>query len=345
MFRRQRRTKEIPFSFDSFLDVVANVVGIIIRLILIVWVGARSYSTITPVTTKKAKSAIQSVAATPLPADPLQAELERGKRELEDLQARMLEQLRELQTTEEQEKSAAGEVEAALARSHHLDDESVQVERAVLDKKKAAEGAGLSLAALEQRRQKLQQEVLAVEKLPPQKKVLRYRTPVSEVVKTDEFFFECKDGRITFIDIGSLKAMAEMEIKSRVEELRSSGSIEGTTTSEGAFRIRYSLQVIGGLEGLRADVRSTLAVEPMLLTRGENADQALALGSQFRQIVDRLDPKLGAVTFWVYPDSFAAFRRVRDYLYERDIVVAGRALPLGASVILSSHGGSASRGQ
>src|ERR1700740_2756797 len=46
MLRRRRRTREIPFSFDSFLDVVANVVGIIIRLILVVWVGARSYSSL-----------------------------------------------------------------------------------------------------------------------------------------------------------------------------------------------------------------------------------------------------------------------------------------------------------
>ena len=46
MIRRRRRSREIPFSFDSFLDVVANVCGIIIRLILVVWVGARSYSSI-----------------------------------------------------------------------------------------------------------------------------------------------------------------------------------------------------------------------------------------------------------------------------------------------------------
>ena len=46
MNRRRRRSREIDFSFDSFLDVVANVVGIIIRLILVVWVGARSYGSL-----------------------------------------------------------------------------------------------------------------------------------------------------------------------------------------------------------------------------------------------------------------------------------------------------------
>src|SRR5215813_11435123 len=44
MRRRFRPAREIAFSFDSFLDVVANVVGIIIRMILVVWVGARAYT-------------------------------------------------------------------------------------------------------------------------------------------------------------------------------------------------------------------------------------------------------------------------------------------------------------
>ncbi len=39
MIRRRRKVREIEFSFDSFLDVVANVVGIILRLILVAWVG------------------------------------------------------------------------------------------------------------------------------------------------------------------------------------------------------------------------------------------------------------------------------------------------------------------
>ena len=51
-----------------------------------------------------------------------------------------------------------------------------------------------------------------------------------------------------------------------------------------------------------------------------------------------------AVTFWVYPDSFPAYRRLRDYLYDRDVVVAGRPLPDGTP-IASRREGTASRGQ
>ena len=67
MIRRRRRQREIPFSFDSFLDVVANVCGIIIRLILVVWVGARSYN---------------DFMAKPRPAQAIQAE--QSARELTD---------------------------------------------------------------------------------------------------------------------------------------------------------------------------------------------------------------------------------------------------------------------
>ena len=77
MIRRRRPVREIHFSFDSFLDVVANVVGIIIRLILVVWVGARAYTGIqTTPSTPAAEVVTQEVA------DPLVDELEERRREL-----------------------------------------------------------------------------------------------------------------------------------------------------------------------------------------------------------------------------------------------------------------------
>src|SRR5207248_6302021 len=99
MYRRRRPQREkIFFSFDSFLDVVANVVGIIIRLILVVWVGARSYTALQPPPQPTAAAAVASPDA--VPQDPLQAELERQRQELAALQARLLEQLRHLQAVQ-----------------------------------------------------------------------------------------------------------------------------------------------------------------------------------------------------------------------------------------------------
>ena len=85
MIRRRRTQREIPFSFDSFLDVVANVVGIILRLILVAWVGGRSYHPMIPVTPPPAlQEAIADATEPPLPPDPLSEDLERRQRDLTD---------------------------------------------------------------------------------------------------------------------------------------------------------------------------------------------------------------------------------------------------------------------
>src|SRR2546421_4054183 len=102
MYRRRRRPEPIAFSFDSFLDVVANVCGIIIRLILVAWVGARSYHTVA------AQRGLETPSAPPAVAqhanlgqskidDPIQQELLRQRRELEQHEQRLLEQLRQYQ--------------------------------------------------------------------------------------------------------------------------------------------------------------------------------------------------------------------------------------------------------
>ena len=61
-------------------------------------------------------------------------------------------------------------------------------------------------------------------------------------------------------------------------------------------------------------------------------------------MADAIDARQTVVTFWVYPDSFSLYRELRDYLYDRDVVVAGRPLPEGIP-ITSSRRGSVSRGQ
>ncbi len=95
MIRRRRKVREIEFSFDSFLDVVANVVGIILRLILVAWVGARSYKAVVPPLPPTLTR--QEIDELPDPQDPLSPQIERERRELAETQARLLEQLKEWQ--------------------------------------------------------------------------------------------------------------------------------------------------------------------------------------------------------------------------------------------------------
>lgn len=356
MRRRTQRTREIPFSFDSFLDVVANVVGIIIRLILVVWVGARSYDSVkNAALADKSAKVSADLAAIEKITDPMELELVKHRQELERSQARLLEQLRELQDNQEKSKQVEGRLGTLLAQYRGLEQEQAGVEQAAAGQERNYQGAELTLAELRQRREKLSAEIRDVERMPTPKKVLRYRTPVSKPVHSEEFFFECRQGRVTFIDVSSLVADMRQAVEQNVDALRNQWEYTDVTAVVGAFRLRYTIDrqrdftetLGGGAPDPNGRIIPRLVgwvAEPLASPRGETPGEALAEGSQFRQVVDRLDPQTSVVTFWIYSDSFALYRQLRDYLCDHDVVVAGRPLPEGYPIACSRRG-SVSLGQ
>ena len=138
--------------------------------------------------------------------------------------------------------------------------------------------------------------------------------------------------------------------------LRTQWQVAEVTRPSGAFRLRYTIERYrntldaftssanpAGESGFRYGL-GEWQVEAIATARGENASEALAPKSQFRQMVDVLDPDQNVVTFWVYPEGFALFRQLRDYLYGHELEVAGRPLPEGIP-ISGSKSGTVSRGQ
>jgi len=355
MMRRRRRVREIAFSFDSFLDIVANVVGVIIRLILVVWVGARSYSSIEKLAREKPPKAAPAIT-TEVAGDPLQQEIERHRRELADAQKRLLAQLRELKLAQHDDGTIKTELNALTSRRSRLDEEGASLGKAVSEHQNATRAVALSSADIQARSQKLAEEIRALEH-SPLKKILRYRTPIGQPVHSEELLFECNHGRVTFIDIGEMLQDVRQHMEDKGKLLHARWRVEDVTATVGAFHLRYAVERERGvLDALGGDAApgansgsfryglSEWQIEPIALIRGEPLEQALRTGSEFRQIVDGIDPLQTAVTFWVYPDSFDLFRRLRDLLYERDVVVAGRPLPDGVP-IASSRRGTVSRGQ
>jgi hypothetical protein len=351
MIRRRRPTREIPFSFDSFLDIVANVVGIIIRLILVVWVGARSYHTLQ----HRLHAAPPATAAAELHEiqDPLAQEIARRRRELDDAQRQLLEQLRQLGSVREAQHHEEEQLAVLDSRRRGLEQQKAGLEKAAGQRAEAVRASAPPLNELRERSRRLTEEIQALQKLPPPK-TLRYRTPVSRPVQSDEIMFECHHGRVTLIDIGALLAEVRRGMEAKVTLLHSQWQVDDVAGPVGAFRLRYTVErergVLDPLGGAAPDARTTFRygisrweVEPVALVRGETLEAAFADGSEFRQVSDGIDAQT-VVTMWVYPDSFELYRRLRDYLYDRDVVVAGRPLPEGVPIASSRHG-TVSRGQ
>jgi hypothetical protein len=360
MIRRRRRQREIAFSFDSFLDVVANVVGIILRLILVAWVGARAYHGAPPpvpsvAEVEDAPEPVEAIAPLPEPQDPLTAELERQRRELAAAQAALLDQLRQWDLSRDEGLKAAGKVSDLTARRKELATAAAGAEKAVAGQSEAVRGATLTLEDLRQRGRKLTAEIEELRRAPSTKHTLRYTTPVSHPLQTEELIVECRRGKVSVIDIGRLVEDAQRDVRRKLDVLRTNPEIRDTTQSIGPFRLRYlverdsdAMDSVGAVGAARNSFQAHMTyweVEPTIEERGETADAALAPGSAFRRVMDALEPNQTAVTFWVYPDSFVAYRRLRDYLHDHDLVVAGRPLPEGHPIAFSTRHGSVSRGQ
>jgi hypothetical protein len=346
----------MEFSFDSFLDVVANVVGIIIRLILVVWVGARSYTAAMNKQPGLPEEPTPRAAAAAEPPSPLSREVARRQAELEELETRLAEQAARLGLLRREDTQTVEQVAALATRRQELAKARADLERDLTAKGTVGQEAIMSAEEFRRRCDRLAVEIRDLEKEPPAKKTLRYQTPVSKPVQSDELMFECSAGRVTFIDIAVLLAEVKQDMEEKSKALRNQWEVMDVAGPVGAFRLRYTVErerglvdgALGGATpdshaGFRAGI-SAWQLEPIAATRGEAVDRAMAVGSEFRRIADTIDPQQTTVTFWVYPDSFALYRSLRDYLHERDVVVAGRPIPLG-SPMGASRSGSLSRGQ
>jgi hypothetical protein len=341
MIRRRRKVREIEFSFDSFLDVVANVVGIILRLILVAWVGARSYKAVVPSASPPPALTKEEIAELPDPKDPLAPELEKRRRELAEAQSHLLEQLKEWRKLRSDSTLTAEELARLSANVQQVDTEGKNLDAKIQQDSQATRYAYLSLEEIRERSKRVIEEIEALRKAPSSKQTLRYRTPVSHPLQSEELLFECQRGRVALIDIGGfLEEVQKMLRGQGGETLRATGRYSAVTEAIGPFRLRYTLE----MDRFTSKPDCSWEVEPIAPVRGETVERALAPGSDFRRIIDSIEPESTAVTLCVYPDSFPLYRKLRDYMHERDIVVAGRPLPEGASIAASRHG-TTSRGQ
>lgn len=357
MRRRRRPDKEIHFSFDSFLDVVANVVGIIIKLILVAWVGARTYKgleipeTYTPNTpniteTKLADSSdplVKSIFDKSKNKATIEAMLTSKKNTLND-------EVKEKGLMEQKVYQLNGSLKALLEQEKNIN-------KLINESSEINKNTPVNLAKIKSRSEQLNDEIETLKKTKGAKNELKYKTPVSRTLQSEEMIFECKNGRITPVDIGAMLEEVSGRMQELGEKLRKQWELEEVSQNYGAFKIKYTLErersalEIASLNGIpdeRSNFRFSLTgwvLESLDPERGETLEQALNPNSEFMKIIDSLDQNQTAVTFCVYPDSFTIYRRIRDLLHEKNIVVAGRPLNFDAPIAMSVKKGTASRGQ
>jgi hypothetical protein len=191
-------------------------------------------------------------------------------------------------------------------------------------------------------RDKLAQEVATLRSAPRPKSVsILSKSPVARPVADDEYHFELRHDRITFINLDKLMQLTKADAQRRVLMSDRVGVFSSKVGPVGAFSLAYELApaVPADLDGLleRRAGRTRYELQgweliPESEHRGETYEAACTPISEFTQALNRINRNRATITLWVYPDSFGIYRRIRHDLVERGFSVAARPLPVGLSI-------------
>ncbi len=233
-------------------------------------------------------------------------------------------------------------LDAAMARklAFRILDPSAQINRV------AARGGFLRADV-----DKLKTEITALRTLPrPKATTVLTKSPVARPTATDEFHFELRRNRVSFVNLDRLLELAKGDAQIRIRMSDRTGLINSQVGPVGSFSLSYVLgRADAGIDELiqRQSIRFDLKgweIVPESEQRGETCEATRNPISEYSRAVNRLSRGRSVVTFWVYPDSFSLYRRLRNELVTANFSVAGRPLPEGMT-IRGSPMGSASAAQ
>lgn len=339
------RTPSVSVGHDSFLDIVANLVGILI--ILVVILGAQSQEVIRQVQQREtppekqelvdpkrkaaAESDLEQLASTASRAAAAQADSVRLEKTIEVLDSKIDKQSNNRTVL----LSLLTQAEAAW-----------ESEKAKLDlDRQLAATRETKAAELEQQLKELKGEseqlqgaesaVVAISHLP---------TPMAKTVFGKEIHFRLKDNRVSVVPIDALTDEIGRDMRRM-----SSGSREGVMDAAiGPVRgyvARYVLNRSNELVSQGSSIRQmsrfqvmAAAFEPLSEPHGMPIDRVLSNDNWLDVELSGKSPGGTTVTVWVYPNSYGAFRKLKEKLYAKGYATAARPLKQDRPIIASAAG-------
>ena len=320
---------------DAFLDIVANLVGILIILVMIVGARAKDAMSELPAspppasTTPRADDSLQTLqsAAAGLETDIHKTQSQINRQEQEIAYRRIeRDQLLTLLTATEKELGTARE-----------DLDAAQQERLKVQQQ-------LSTAAREL--DKVQQTMRAIEieeKAPIELKHLP--TPMAKTVFGKEIHLRLKSGRLAHVAINDLVTRMKADGQQQLWKLRNTSRVTEVIGPVEGFRMRYILRrserTINTDLGPVVQQFAELAhfeLIPIADQLGEPLTDALRGDSQFSALLAAESTPQTTITVWGYRDSFADFRRLKEHLFARGLLTAARPLPDGELISGGPHG-------
>jgi hypothetical protein len=189
--------------------------------------------------------------------------------------------------------------------------------------------------------------VSTLRQLPrPKSASILSKSPVARPAGNSESHFELRKNRVSYIDLERLLEMTKADAQLRIRMSDQLPAISNKIGPVGSFSLEYELvkSVPNSMEELierrsirRYDLRAWEIV-PEQESRGETYESTRNPISEYSRAINRINPARATITLWVYPDSFALYRRLRTDLVDRGFSVAARPLPEGMTIRGSPQG-------
>lgn len=326
----KRRDDGLAIGDDSFLDTIANLVGVLI--ILVVIMGTKTQHAAKEHGEKLRQQAavkIEKPAATMVSIRKSVAEQEqrlaRQDLELKYRKEERLALLRKITLLEE-------ELKTKLEQSSEDVRLRVEHESQMAKLKKQLE----DLKNTQSQGTEEEEAPIALQHLP---------TPMAKTVFGQEMHLRMAEGRVSVIPwdrlVEQLKQTAPLAARRGINRNvieDSLGPMEGYLMK---FRLVNSKGMVqsGGRVGMGSIVElERFELEVVEPNMGESIQEALAPGSRLRIELAGRQPRETVITVWVYPDSFEEFRLLKEALFEEGFLTAARPLPDGILIGASPRG-------
>ena len=323
---------------DSFLDVVTNIVGILILLVMVVSLRASQGAAKTAVDAARSGKATQQAADDKLAyifQTAVAAERDVRVSVRRAVDTRQETRLREEERMLLQTLVMQAEHDVASRREKLSADEQrdFDIRRQLSEAQDVLEELTREQAAL------ASQDVI-VEEIECQP------TPLARVVTGDQTHILLSDDHIAVVPFEELLDQMMSDARSNIWRMKDDDVMERTIGPVGGFRLRYTFvkaQLLArGAQGSVVAGRFSQFAQchflPVHKPVGEPAGEALHANSEFRQHLARLNPQRTTVTIWTYPGNYGRLREVKRVVREIGFQSAVRPLPAGVPIGASRSG-------
>jgi hypothetical protein len=309
---------------DAFLDIVANLVGILIILVVLVGAHARTNASIAPVADDLIA---QQITQAEIKADDAASRLDVLVADNEELEVII-----------DQEKSVARHLtEVRHQRLVALEElkQQIKFKQQRLDQQQqTALAHKQQKIGLERQLKQLAETTAAVSNLKTNasdaKTIDHYPNPIARTVFAQEIHFRLTGGKLVHVPLDELVSKMKQDWKLIAERRSEFSNSRDTIGPIGNFRLRYELETASVANVGRRIRFKRFALYPVDEDAGETVGMALRdSASQWNQLLQTLNPDQTTVSVWVYPDSFEDHATVKKWLYSKGFKMASWPLDYG----------------